>query len=119
MNELEKAIKDMASSFNVKIEFNADSQLLKYKKGDPLSFNELKEMSDGTAVWVTYKKYGDEEYRINNPYVIKKCPNNIWALDDGSSFVCEFTPWERQQDSEQCFNDCSGEGEMYVWKAIE
>lgn len=110
----------MASLGAPPLKFEPDEDLRYYWQGKPLTLGELKALPENAVVWATYKKYGDDGggFRINHAMRASREEGaDAWFLVDGSSFAAEFTPADGSADKDDCYDDCIGEGEMYLYHA--
>lgn len=112
--------KTMTSLGAPPIKFEPDEDLRYFWQGKPLTIGELKRLPENAVVWVTYKKYGHDGggFRINHAMRVSREEGaDAWFLVDGSSFAAEFTPAAGLTDGDDCFDDCIGEGEMFLYHA--
>lgn len=112
-------ITKLAGELGIEINFEADGDLKKLKKGKNLLMRELRALPDNSAVYVTYKEYGAGGYRINQAMRIARLSGSeCWSLEDGSSFGADFTPAEKD-DTEPCVDNCCGEGVLYLFHIVK
>lgn len=117
LEAMKQSIQEGFASLGATINFDGDTDLKKLVRGHPLLLKELREMPDGTPVFVTYRKDGERGFRINDAMRIKrgKDGEDYWSLDDGSSFGADFTP-DSDDGEEPCYED-TGRGPMYLYRA--
>lgn len=70
-------------------------------QGEPLRIRDLREMADGTYVWVTYCKEPDLPLEVDRPLALYDDPDydGTWDLKDAGVTVMQITPDNREPEA--------------------
>lgn len=87
VGEMRSAIEKTARGLGIKIKFEADDDLGKYRRGKQLTMGELRALDEGTVVWLYI--YYKESVRADSAFRLEHRDNG-WFFDDGSSLAADF-----------------------------
>ena len=117
---LRKEVDRLAAEFGISVQFGPDDSLEDYRKGEPLSFKELRALPDGTVVWITYEEGYDEEFSL--PCVLSRCVSENPDKESWFLEVTDFTILEHYLDQYDMTEDDhaweGGQGDKYLYHAI-
>jgi len=121
---MKDSIQQLGEKLGIKVAFEPEPDLSKYKRGEIMTAGEARKLKDGDVVWWRYRKYGDVAYgsggwRVNSAFRIKWAEQQegdceCLLLDDGSSFGGEWQLY--MPDNEKCF--CLEHGEDFLHHAV-
>jgi hypothetical protein len=131
IEKMKDEIKSGFKALGVDINFDADADLDKFRRGKPLTLRELRALPADAIVYVWYKEHGERGPRIDQAMRASREDENgeeSWSLSDGSSFGAGFKPTGKYDheagkflpppDDAECFDESCGEGEMFLYHAV-
>lgn len=82
-----KQIQEGFAQFGAEISFDADTDLEQFKRGEPMTWAELRALPENGVVWLWI--YYKESVRADGAYRVTRTKGGDFFFDDGSSFAAD------------------------------